>query len=625
MAAFFFSEIHNHQNWLASPTFHKCRLSFMFVSLILRAALAAPAAFAPQLDLQSLGPDTAVETAISAYDQQPLSMSPRDAFRGFSVTSKPTGPWVVRAQYQSIAQLNLVLRRFARQRVYPERGIVIFEINSLLDYDQLVRDGLTVELDLVRTQELAEFLTRPLPELNSRSIPGFSCYRTVEETFATAEALVAQNPGIAEWIDFGDSQLKALNQGGYDLRALHIGNRSIQGPKPTLMIQGAIHAREYVTAEAVTRFAEQLVQGYQTNPDNRWLIDFHDTYLVLVANPDGRKVAETASTQLARKNRNPNFFCSTDPVQTGVDLNRNYPFDFGGPGTSTVVCNQTYRGPSAASESESQALTSLARAIFPDQRAETQVVPPDQTTPISLDATGVYVDVHSNGAGIWFPWGNTNAGSAPNQAQVQTFSRKFGFNAGLPAARSSTFGAIGGATDDWTFGTLGVMGFTLELGGSSFFPACSTFESSIGPPAVAAFFMALRHARAPYRTPAGPDVLSLSASPNAGGATITASVSDTRFNPSTEPSQNIASVALYRQPPWSGSAAIANFSAVDGSFNSTVENVSLNLTNLQLPTQPNTIYYAVATDAAGNVGAPSALFLNPASNPDRLFSNAFEP
>ena len=593
------------------------------------ASKTAVADFAPNLDQAATLPDMTMEAAQKRLDTAPIVASARTAFSGLAPMRGATaGAWVVRAGYQSVEQLNLLRARAAPWRVYPEEKILIIDVNNLFEYDQLIRDGFLVQIDAERT---ASFNAPHEPTQEQKagqinSIIGYSCYRTVEETYATAEALVAQKPQIAEWLDIGDSRLKQLGQGGYDLRALHITNRSIPGPKPVLMIQSAIHAREYATAESVTRFAEQLINGYGTNPDITWMVDYHDINLVLVANPDGRKVAEASVTRAQRKNRNPLYCavgsCPNQNSTVGVDLNRNYPFDYAGSGASTNPCCDTFRGPAALSEAESLALTSFENSIFPDQRAETSLVPPDQTTPVSLDASGVYIDLHSNGGGTWFPWGNTTLGAAPNATQLQTIARKIAFLNGLPATRSSDFGAIGGATDDWTFGTLGVVAFTIELGGNDFYPPCTTYESTIGPPAVASFFMAARVARAPYRLPAGPDVLNLTAVTGVGGVTLTASANDARYLPATEPTQAIASVALYNSVPWAvGATPIASFAATDGSFNSNIEAITLNLAQAQLPPVANTLYYAQATDAAGNKGPVSAVFLSPS---DSIFREGFE-
>jgi carboxypeptidase T len=502
--------------------------------------------------------------------------------------------------------------------VYPSERVVVLDIQNLWEFDQLIRDGYRVELDVLRTEKMLA----PVQRLPGQvlGIAGFPCYRTVEEMLDVGAALAASKPQIAEWLDIGDSELKRQNQGGYDIRVLHVSNRSIPGPKPVLMIQGAIHAREYVTAETVTRFAEQLVQGYGNNADITWMVDAHDIHLVLVANPDGRKVAEISTTRTQRKNRNPGFVCSTDNVQTGIDLNRNYAFDFGGAGTTATICAQTTRGPNAFSESESSALKNYMIGIFPDQRAETSLVPPDQTTPIlgGLDASGIFLDVHSNGAGVWYPWGNTTAGTAPNQAAIRTFAAKIGQISGLPATRSSDFGAIGGATDDYAFGTLGVAGMTVEMSdggtGTGFFPACTTFET-IGPPAVASFFMAARLARLPYRLAAGPDVLNLVVTGSATGVNITGVANDTRFSTRigpAEPVQNVVSVALFLTPPWqAGALPIAAFAPSDGAFDSAIETISAAVTNAQIPDVGKTLVYVQATDAAGNLGPVSAVFVGP--------------
>ena len=41
------------------------------------------------------------------------------------------------------------------------------------------------------------------------TIPGYPCYRTVEETFAAAQAIATTHPDLATWVDVGDSWEKA--------------------------------------------------------------------------------------------------------------------------------------------------------------------------------------------------------------------------------------------------------------------------------------------------------------------------------------------------------------------------------------------------------------------------------
>lgn len=533
------------------------------------------------------------------------------------------GPWVVRAAYKDDRSLALLMRRAAPWRVDHRAREVLIEVDNAFEWRRMEREGFALRLDADITRALRNPPAKAVGQVTG--IPGYACYRTVEESFAAAEALVAAHPLLAEWIDIGDSWRKQQNlAGGWDLRVLRISNRAIAGPKPVLYLQGALHAREYVTAETVLRFGEQLLAGYGTDPDATWIIDHHDIHLLPIANPDGRKVAEVASTRLQRKNRNEGF-CPAGGTGMGVDLNRNYAWSFGGPGSSADPCQQTFRGLSTLSEPETQSITAWLRNIFPDQRAETSLA--DRTTPVSLDASGFYIDVHSNGAGNWFPWGDVST-PAPNGTQMQTLARKLEFYNGYEAIQSALTGAIGGASDDYTFGTLGVPAFTMELGGSDFWPACTTYEAQIAPGTLASFRFAARIVRAPYRLPAGPELTSLAAAPvdvPPGGSTLlTATASDARFGPGTgpEPVQAVQAVEVFLQPPWNpGASPVGSMAAVDGAFNGSQEAVSFSLPAALLP-GGRTLVYLQAIDAAGNRGPVSALFV---STEGGGFADGFEP
>ena len=84
--------------------------------------------------------------------------------------------------------------------------------------------------------------------------------------------------------------------------------------------------------ELVLRFAEELVDAYDTDADARWLLDHHELHLMLAVNPDGRKRAEVGLSW--RKNHNTDHCPSARPG-LGVDLNRNFGFQWGGAGGSS--------------------------------------------------------------------------------------------------------------------------------------------------------------------------------------------------------------------------------------------------------------------------------------------------
>ncbi|MDX1343188.1 MAG: M14 family zinc carboxypeptidase [Reinekea sp.] len=442
-------------------------------------------------------------------------------------------------------------------------------------------------------------------------IPGYSCYETVEETFAAAQTIANTYTNLADWIDVGNSWEKNQGLGGFDIKVLKLTNKANTGTKPILFVNSAIHAREYTTAPLNLAFANWLVEGYGNNADATWILDHHEVHLMLQTNPDGRKKAETGLSW--RKNANQNY-CGSTSNSRGADLNRNFSFSWNitnGQGSSGNQCDATYRGPSPASEPEVQAIEAYVRSIFPDRRG------PNKNDAAPADTTGIHIDVHSYSELVLWPWGDTNQ-VAPNGIAMQTLGRKFAFFNNYRPQQSIGLYPTDGTSDAVSYGELGVPAYTFELG-TSFFQGCSTFESTIKPDNLQALIYAAKVVGAPYITPGGPDVtnLALSDGASSGGVTpgtpvtLTATTSDTRFNNSngTEPTQNIVDAEYYIDvAPWqSGSTAIA-LSAADGSFNSKTEGVTgvINTTGLSLGRH---IVYVRAKDADGVWGAVTAEFL----------------
>jgi hypothetical protein len=135
-----------------------------------------------------------------------------------------------------------------------------------------------------------------------------------------------------------------------------------------------------------------------------------------------------------------------------------------------------------------------------------------------------------------------------------------------------------------------------------------------------ALVYAAKVVRTPYVTPAGPDVLSIAlpTSVVAGTpATLTAQVTDTRFNQSngTEPTHVIAGADAYiGTPPWVAGAVAIPLAAADGSFSSSTENISGNLPTTGLANGKHLVY-VVGRDAAGVSGPVSAGFLTVGAAP----------
>ncbi|KAF2368758.1 Peptidase M14 carboxypeptidase A [Trinorchestia longiramus] len=113
---------------------------------------------------------------------------------------------------------------------------------------------------------------------------------------------------------------------------------------PVVFVDAATHAREWLSVSTVLFLIQQLLDNPGSPArDVEWRI-------VPVVNPDGY-IYSWEKNRLWRKNRR-----SSDGKCQGVDLNRNYDINFVGVGSSTRQCSYLYRGPSAFSEPETQAI-----------------------------------------------------------------------------------------------------------------------------------------------------------------------------------------------------------------------------------------------------------------------------
>ncbi|NUM44309.1 MAG: isopeptide-forming domain-containing fimbrial protein [Anaerolineales bacterium] len=530
---------------------------------------------------------------------------------------EPTPPaldadlYVVRAYYDNYQMVNDLSTWTEPWEVYSDLGFVVLGV-SRADLNLLQVLGFRVEID----EEMTRALTEPRPTGPETgvggypTIPGYACYRTVEGTFMTAEDLVTNYPTLAQWVDAGDSWEKTQDINvGYDMMVLILTNQNIPGPKPKLMITSSIHAREYTPAELSTRFAEYLISNYGTNPDATWLLDHHEIHLMLHANPDGRKWAESGYSW--RKNTNEAYCGSTSPNR-GADLNRNFSYLWNCcGGSSGNQCDLTYRGPSAASEPEVQAIQNYLRAIFPDQRGSAV------GDPAPADATGVYLDLHSYSRLVLWPWGGYNTPTA-NGSAFQTLGRKFAyFNAYTPVQSYELY-PTDGTTVDFGYGDLGVASFVFELG-NNFFESCSYFESTLLPQNLNALLYAAKTVRTPYLTPQGPEALSLTLSdtsvPQGTPVTLNATLNDTRFNNTqgSEPVDQIAAAEYYLDvPSWITTTVPVAYpmSPVDGNFNTSIENATAVIDTSTLAPGQHLIYVrGQDNDANAYWGPPTAIFL----------------
>jgi hypothetical protein len=510
-----------------------------------------------------------------------------------SAVEEPEGQ-IVRVAFESRAELAQLATRLDIWEVDHEAGTLVASVNAS-ERQWLADNGFGYGFG---------FDVTPLPEKMAHpdTIPDFPCYRTIDEIDTQIDTWAEDYPHLTEVITIGHSYE------GRPLRVLRISNRATDddtvqfGPKPIFFLIANIHGRELITNEAAMVFIEQLLTTYPSDPDVTWLLDEHAIYVLVSANPDGHIKNEPGQPwRYWRKNTNPeNGYC--DSASYGIDLNRNSSFGWGGAGASSHPCDLTYRGPSAASEVETQAVQHFMQTLFEDQRG------PEREDAAPEDTTGVFITLHSFGNLVLWPWGDTYS-AAPNDAQLRQLGVKFAAFNSYIAQQASDLYPTSGATDDWSYGELGIASYTFEIGDSNdnFYPGCHRYDALIQPN-LPAFLYAAKAARAPYQLPFGPSVSGVSV-PTAtiqigDQAPVRATVDD-----SDNGGQHIAAAEAYvGEPPWRAGEPIT-LTAQDGAFDSVVEEIvgNLDTTDMEIGRY---LLFIRGQDADGAWGPVTATYLD---------------
>ncbi len=543
--------------------------------------------------------------------------------------------WVVDARWQTPADLARMAPHFEHLKIDRKRHTarVLAGDVELATLDQL---GIEYRIDVTATASLQTFYSEAFNR--NRSIPGYACYRTVEETYASMDQLAAAHPTLAQVIDIGPTWERTQNaSAGYQMRVMRIGNTATDATipnKPNMVVFSSIHAREYAPAEVNTHFAEWLLNNYGLDPEATWLVDHENFHLILQANPDGRKKAETGLSW----RKNTNTVDANCGGTSGVDLNRNFPFHWGivpnQGGSSTNICNQTFRGPQAMSEPETRALVGYVAGTCTEAGVCTGGVLPDLREgplhPANVngdggdaapsDYPGMFLDMHSAADLVLWSWGDRSS-AAPNGPALQTFGRRLAWYNGYSPEQADTLYPTDGATDDNFYGSLGVPAYTFELD-LEFFEPCVPLLAKTIPDNLAALRYAARNLHAPYLLPGGPNVTRIEAAPELVAAgtpvALSARIDDSQFNQSNgaESIQNISAAQAYIDGlPWEGSVPVASLAASDGAFNSPAEEVNANIVTAGL-TIGKHLLFVQGTDASAQAGTPNAVFIEIAQPSD---------
>jgi hypothetical protein len=229
--------------------------------------------------------------------------------------------------------------------------------------------------------------------------------RSAAEQSSRIAAAAAADPGFVAWLNAsvasvgGDKLPRSVE--GRELLGVRItaGAPSAQVMRPTIVVLGGMHAREWVSVEAAVGLIVSLPRLARTNARMRYLLTRVAIVVLPLINPDGYERSVT-SDRYWRKN-----MASAAPV----DLNRNFATAWSAAGNGASdggVDSDTYGGPYPFSEPESRFVRDVC---------------------LALDSGGNTISfalaLHSYGQNIQYPPGwQVNATSATTQLMKDMLS-----------------------------------------------------------------------------------------------------------------------------------------------------------------------------------------------------------
>ena len=363
---------------------------------------------------------------------------------------------VVRAHTTTRGQLDAMLPM--TESVWSER-IGVGSIDVQIDRDRLADlTGLGIAYDILipdleahyrahwrEVQTLAkQRLDQPHPRGGGvHDDSWFSNYKQFADIIAYFNNIAAVRPDLA-----------TMGVAGRSLQNNEIYMLTLSAPdapgnarsdRPVVIWHGAQHAREWVSPMTVSYLASKFVDDYGVDPRVTDILDHTRLVILPVMNPDGY-LYSWSTQRYWRKNRRSNGSGSY-----GVDLNRNWGYQWGGQGASTNPNDDTYRGLTAFSEPETQVMRDLAISYGGDLAA--------------------HIDYHTYSQLILWPFGYAAGVQTPEPDRTFYDNLATDMSNEIMSVSGAFYDPIqsvdlypaSGASSDWFYGDLGIKSLTIEL------------------------------------------------------------------------------------------------------------------------------------------------------------------
>ena len=318
-------------------------------------------------------------------------------------------------------------------------------------------------------------------------------YRTLEDYNAEMKALAEKHKGFVKLLELPHKSVEGKTIYGIEIATGVNASKAADDERPSFLLMGLHHAREWPSGEHTMEFAYDLVQGYLAgNPRIKPLVEQARTVLIPVVNADGfeksvndgltfdlRIINEhdpldntisLATPNNAYKRKNCRPFDGVDGVPVacdlakspvgygmGVDPNRNYGAFHGGPGASDNPADPTYHGPEGFSEPETQNVRELVSS-----RHVTMLISNHTFSNLVLRPNGVNPQTIG-------PDGNP-VGDAPDEDHMKAIGAEMTAQNGYANIHGWELYDTTGTTEDWSYNATGGFGYTFEIGPDEFHP-----------------------------------------------------------------------------------------------------------------------------------------------------------
>lgn len=238
---------------------------------------------------------------------------------------------------------------------------------------------------------------------------------------------------------------------GRDIMAVKISdNPGTDEAEPEVLFTHHQHAREHLTVEMAVYLLNELTDKYGTDSRITNLVNSREIWILPDLNPDGGEYDIATGTYRSwRKNRQPNSGSSA----VGTDLNRNWAYNWGCCGGSSITpSSATYRGSAAESATEVRVTANFIRSRVVGGRQQIRAA----------------IDFHTYSELVLWPYGYTYADTGPGLTQDDrnahaTLGQNMASTNGYTAEQASDLYITDGTINDWMWGVYKIFNYTFEM------------------------------------------------------------------------------------------------------------------------------------------------------------------